>query len=291
MKNKKSVISQLKNNLNLSTNYKQIFKDFFMSEEFVNSYRGTITENEINKFVATRTINYEDACIYIYLKGLLEGFNYRGLINEVVIDEAQDYTILQYKLIRQIFKKSNFTILGDINQTINPYYKYNSLEELKDIFNDSLYLELTKTYRSSKEIIEYTNKILDLSFVSAIRRNNNRPVLFREENNNLKEILLKDIRQAKDDGFSVAIITKTDEEAEKLYKLLKDDEKELDVILSGTKKFNKKEIIIPAYIAKGLEFDETIIYTNKNNKYKKEERYLYYVACTRCQHQLIIYNQ
>ena len=44
-------------------------------------------------------------------------------------------------------------------------------------------------------------------------------------------------------------------------------------------------------MAKGLEFDETIVYTTKDNKYTEEEKYLYYVACTRAQHQLIIYNQ
>ena len=50
-------------------------------------------------------------------------------------------------------------------------------------------------------------------------------------------------------------------------------------------------IVIPSYVAKGLEFDSTIIYTDKLNAYRDKEKYLYYVACTRSQHQLIIYNQ
>ena len=89
-----------------------------------------------------------------YIKGLLEGFSYRGQIQEIVIDEAQDYNVLQYILLKKILKKSKFTILGDINQTINPYYQYKSLEDLKIIFNESVnYIELNKTYRSSPEII------------------------------------------------------------------------------------------------------------------------------------------
>ena len=289
--NKLKIISQLTRNLNLKINYKEIFKSFFTSEEFINSYDGPITESEIKKSVSEKDIKYEDACIFVYIKGLLEGFSYRGQIKEIVIDEAQDYNLLQYKLIRKIFKKSNFTILGDINQTVNPYYKYDSLEVLQDIFGDSIYLELSKTYRSSPEIIEHTNKILGLTHVSAIRRDNNRPVLFKEENNNLKELLMNDITDARKNNFTTAIITKTDEEAEKLYELLKDDIKDLNVILSSTKEFNKKMVILPSYIAKGLEFDETIVYTAKDNKYIEEEKYLYYVACTRAQHQLIIYNQ
>ena len=50
------------------------------------------------------------------------------------------------------------------------------------------------------------------------------------------------------------------------------------------------EVIIPSYTAKGLEFDSVIIYTEPSNYYRQSERYLYYVACTRCQHELYIYN-
>ncbi len=289
--NKKSILSKINRALNIKLNYKELFKEFFRSEYFINSYGTSIREEEIKKPVSGKKIKYEDACLFIYIKGLIEGFNYRGQIQEVVIDEAQDYNLLQYKLIRTIFKKSNFTILGDINQTVNPYYKYESLEELKNIFENSIFLELTKTYRSSPEIIEHTNKILGLTHVSAIRRDNNRLVLFREEEHNLKQLLLKDIKEAKENNFSIAVITKTDEEAEKIYDLLKDEIEDLSLLLSTTKVFKKKMIIIPSYIAKGLEFDETIVYTTRDNKYKQAEKYLYYVACTRAQHQLVIYNQ
>ena len=61
----------------------------------------------------------------------------------------------------------------------NPYYKYDSLEVLKDIFDSSKYLELNKTYRSTSKIIEYTNNILGLEHVSAIRNNNAKDVIIR----------------------------------------------------------------------------------------------------------------
>ena len=43
-------------------------------------------------------------------------------------------------------------------------------------------------------------------------------------------------------------------------------------------------------MAKGLEFDAVIVYINPNNRYNDNEKNLYYVACTRAQHELIIYN-
>lgn len=289
---KKSVIlSLLKKSLNIKLNYKELYKGFFNSQFFVENTTFNLTEKEIKDAVGKRNIKYEDACIVLYLKGLFEGFSYRGLIKEVVIDEAQDYSKLEYILIRKIFKKSNFTILGDINQTINPYYKYENLEELSKIFdNGTIYLELNKTYRSTPEIIEHTNKILNLKHVSAIRRENQRPVLFRDNILDLKTSLLKDINLLKKEHFSVAIITKDDSESEKVYELLKNDVKDIYILNSNTKNFNKKMVIIPSYIAKGLEFDSVIIYTEKENSYKQDEKYLYYVACTRAQHQLIIYN-
>lgn len=60
---------------------------------------------------------------------------------------------------------------------------------------------------------------------------------------------------------------------------------------NSSKKFNRKFIVVPVYMAKGLEFDSVIIYTNKDNKYTNDEKYLYYVAITRAQHKLIVYNQ
>ena len=194
-------------------------------------------------------------------------------------------------IIKSIFPTAGFTILGDVNQTINPYYKYESLKELEKIFNeDTKFIELTKTYRSSKEIIEYTNKILGLNYVTAIRKENHLPVLIKEEQN-LREDLNNDITKLKGNYKSIAIITKTDEEASKIYNLLTDTHHELSLLELNTEKFNRNLIVVPAYTAKGLEFDFVIIYTDKNNRYTKEEKYLYYVACTRCQHQLIVYNQ
>lgn len=289
--NHKKLVSELYKLLNKQRDFKTIYKNFYTSKYFENSYQKTLTDQEINSCVNKRDISYEDACLFIYMKGLLEGFSYRGMIKEIVIDEAQDYNKLQYQVIKNIFPNAGFTILGDVNQTINPYYKYESLRELEKIFkDDTKYLELTKTYRSSKEIIEYTNKILGLSYVTAIRKENNLPVLIRKETN-IKENLQTDINNLKKEYKSIAIITKTDEEAIKIHELLKDDNKDLSLLESDTEKFNRNLIVVPSYTAKGLEFDSVIIYTDKDNKYTKEEKYLYYVACTRCQHQLIVYNQ
>jgi len=280
----RSINKKILESMNIEKNYKKIYYNFYKSK----FCKIKLSDNEIRKFVNKNKINYEDAIIFSYIKGLLEGFNYNNMIKEIVVDEAQDYTLLQYKILSKIFKKSSFSILGDVNQTINPYYKYESLEQIKEVLDKTKYLELTKTYRSSKEIIEYTNKILNLTFVSAIRKDNNKPVLFRKENN-LKKQLLNDINYLKNEYKSVAIITKDDEDANEIYNLLKDDIN-IGKITINEEIFRKDLIVVPSYMAKGLEFDSVIVYNKINNIYKENEKYLYYVACTRAQHELIIYN-
>ena len=271
----RSIEKILKENLNIKLDLKAIFNNFFISKH--SKYKDKIDGNYLY---------YEDACIFLYLKSLLVGFNTNHVIKQVVIDEAQDYNKLQYLIIKKTFKTANYTILGDSNQTINPYYKYESLKELTNMFEGSKYITLTKTYRSTDKIIDYTNKILGLTLSVAIRNQKSNDIIFR--NNVKKEDFVKDITYLKDMSKSIAIITKDDKEAEEVYNMLKDD---FDIMLLGGYGHIKRDlVVVPSYTAKGLEFDSVIIYNDIDNKYTKEDKYLYYVACTRAQHNLIIYN-
>ena len=242
-------------------------------------------DKEIRKFNNSRTIGYDDALLFVYMKGILEGFPYERNIRQVVIDEAQDYSYLQYMIISRIFRNSNFTILGDVNQTINPYYKYDNLDVLAGLFKQSKCISLTKTYRSSPEIIEFTNKILGLNHVSAIRRGEKVPLIHRTDSDKL----LDDIKYLREKYKSVAVITRDNKTAEKLYEELKNI-LPISLLNSNMEEFNKELVILPAYLAKGLEFDSVIVYSDKKSKYAKDEKNLLYVACTRAQHELIVYS-
>ncbi len=271
---------------NFQNDYKTIMTEFFLSEYS----RIHLDEKAVKSFMSKEELAYEDALILAYIKGTLEGFLYEANIQQVVIDEAQDYNRLQYIIIRHIFQKADFTLLGDIHQNINPYYQYHSLEDLKNLFSgDTSYLELLKTYRSSPEIIDYTNKILNLHHVNAIRHETNKPVRIRKGVEDLTRSLLEDIETLQKQYKSVAVITKDLKEAMHLYELLKDSIS-ISLVDLHTKGFHKECIIIPAYLSKGLEFDSVIVYNNRDNSYRKNERNLLYVACTRCQQELYIYN-
>lgn len=271
-------------NINITIKMKDIYKSFFDSQEFLNNYKGYFNRNENIKNLNKKVLNYEDSTLFIYLKFLLSNIPYRVSTKLVVIDEAQDYTLLQYKIIKLLFRNTDFTILGDVNQTINPFYKYDNLNILEDVFDgESKYVELNKTYRSSPEIIEYSNKILGLKYFSAVRRNNNIPVKVYDKVD--YKLLIDKINNLRSKYNSVALVTKSIEEAQIIYDNIKSNISDINIVDIDTDKFNKNFLIIPAYASKGLEFDSVIIINNFD-----KDKYLYYVAVTRSQHELIIFN-
>lgn len=269
-------------NGNFEKDFKELYMHFFSSD----FCKIRMNDKELREFKNSRVIRYEDALLFAYMKGILEGFGYERDIRQVVIDEAQDYSYLQYLIISKIFRNSNFTILGDVNQTINPYYKYESLEVLSNLFKQSKCISLTKTYRSSPEIIEFTNKILGLEHVCAIRKTESVPLIHRTDSS----MLLDDINYLKDKYKSVAVITRDSNTASRLYENLKDSIG-ISLLNSQTEEFNKELVVLPAYLAKGLEFDSVIVYSDEVSKYLKDEKNLLYVACTRAQHELIVYSK
>lgn len=278
----KKIARELYDRLSISLDLVMIYINFFTSR--FSKIKRDISYIKSNK----KMLNYDDACLYVYMKCRLYGYNYNTYIKEIVIDEAQDYSLGQLKLISKIFRNASYTILGDINQTINPYYKYESLADICKILPDSKYIELSKTYRSSQEIVEFSNQVLKLNHVSAIRRSENIPVIMRDDRN-IEKQLREDVTECEKYGKSMAIITKNQEECDYIYEMLKD--MGISKVDDSKKTFNRKFKVIPVYMAKGLEFDSVIIYTDKNNKYTEDEKYLYYVAITRAQHKLIVYNQ
>lgn len=279
----KAIENKLVKLLNIGSNLKKIYIDFYLSD--FSKYQPTLKEMQ---YLKKKKLGYSDAIVYAYLNGLLNGFETKK-IKQIVIDEAQDYTKLQFLLIKKVFSRSSFTILGDVNQNINPFYTYHSLNELKNIFDDVNYLELLKTYRSSPEIIDYSSKILKINNIHSVRESGNINVANKTISDNDFEDLYNDILEYKKKYTKYAIICKTSDECKVIYEKI-NDKITAKLIIDGKESFKNGLTILPVYLAKGLEFDAVIVYTDENNKFKDNEKNLYYVACTRAQHELIVYN-
>ena len=123
----KQIRKWLKERLNISIDMKEIYKGFFRSNEFKKVYDKELPDSYINK-LDSKDISYEDACLFVYMKSLLTFLGYDYMIEQTIIDEAQDYNVLQYILLKKILRKS--IISKDIiNATVflfipSPYQLY-----------------------------------------------------------------------------------------------------------------------------------------------------------------------
>ncbi|MCX0385785.1 AAA family ATPase [Clostridium perfringens] len=232
------------------------------------------------------TIN--DLAPILYLAIKLEGKKATKDYRHVVIDEAQDYSPLQFKVVRELTGTKYFTVVGDVNQRLIKYSDLAPMMELGKIFDDvnpEIY-NLNKSYRSTYEIMEYANKYLDEDRIIPIVRHG-KPVEEIEFHNNeeLSESIIESLKEFSNEGLeSIAIITRDKEELEKVYNLISnkvhlvkfDNE---DVLYKGG------NVIIPSYFAKGLEFDGVIIVDNGSSKDENEDL-IKYIMSTRALHRL-----
>ena len=126
-----------------------------------------------------------------------------------------------------------------------------------------------------------------------MRKNNAIPVTIRSVPKQQAVIqIMQDIEQMRENGIKrIAIITKNNAETIELYDRLKDQLDDINIIQQNAKTGIGNLVILPSYISKGLEFDGVISYTDDNNEYQEKDKYLFYVVCTRAQHNLTVYNQ
>lgn len=243
--------------------------------------------------LAKRLIAYEDAAPFLYLQDKIEGQQTNMMIRHVLIDEAQDYSPFQLIVLQQLFPKARMTILGDGHQTIHPHTFDNP-----SLLDPQLYGEqaekmiLTKSYRSTKQIIQLTANILnDGSEVEAFNRNGPEPSITIVPNElDLTEQIIQNINNLSTKFETIAVICKTAAECSAVYEQLS-NQVDIQLINHNTKQFKKGILLLPAYMAKGIEFDAVLIYNASAANYSREnERNYFYTACTRAMHELHIYS-
>ncbi len=286
----KTIREKIKTIVNFDLDVKKMYEDIISSDQFKEC--AGLKENA--GFKVGKQLKYDDLLPLMYIYFEMNGYPKSNSIRHIIIDEAQDYSLLQFYMLKKIFYTASFTVLGDIHQTINPYYIYNNLNDINSIFeNKGKYIELNKTYRSSQEIIEFTNQILGLDNACSVRKNNAIPVTLRSvPKEQAVNQIMQDIEIMRENGIKrIAIITKNNTETLELYDKLKDQLDDINIIQQNAKAGIGNMVILPSYISKGLEFDGVIAYTDEDHEYQEKDKYLFYVVCTRAQHNLTVYNQ
>jgi DNA helicase II / ATP-dependent DNA helicase PcrA len=238
---------------------------------------------------------YEDQLALFYLQGSLEGFPAQNNIRHLIIDEAQDYTILQYEIFKRLFPQGAWTVLGDPDQSVHPFLRLGNLETVARILETtSLLVRLGKSYRSTREIFAFCRAILanEGELINPVNRPGMKPIVVQALGPEaMLECIARDLKRLAGEGYhSIAIIGKTAAACTAIHEKLK-SRLDIALISNDDEMFRRGLTIIPVYLAKGLEFDVVFIYDAGTENYHRDfDRNLLYTACTRALHRLNLYT-
>lgn len=279
--------------------YKQLFADptrikLWMEgetpKEWENICRLTV------KMLDEGKLFYEDATPFLFLKDLIQGFQTNVSIKHVLVDEAQDYSPFQFEYLKCLFPSARMTVLGDFNQAIFAHASETTdFHTLTSLYgpDETDVITLTRSYRSTRQIVEFTRGLVpDGERITAFERDGDKPVLTRvSDQAELHRCIASKVSELRNQGYNtIAIICKSAAESTTAYDALSNVE-EIKLVTSDSLEYEQGIVVIPAYLAKGIEFDAVIIYNASAQVYGNESlRRLFYTACTRAMHHLQLYS-
>ncbi|MFP4014608.1 MAG: HelD family protein [Chitinispirillaceae bacterium] len=237
-------------------------------------------------------LEFSDVFPLVYLKLKLEGSadcSYRSA-KHLVVDEMQDYTPVQYAVVSELFRCKK-TILGDANQSVNPYSS-STFEEIRKVFSDADCFKLNKSYRSSYEITSFAQKIQRNEELEPVERHGEEPVVkvVNSESEQIEQILSVLEKAEHHSHSSIGIVCKTQLMAEELFNELRPHLPSICLLTPDSTTFQKGIVITTAHMSKGLEFDQVIVPSACSHNYSTEiDRSMLYIACTRALHSLRVF--
>ena len=251
----------------------QVYKDFFKWTNNPGMF----------KMRKGHTLEYSDLAPLAYLHLALEGNgNQPFRVKHLLIDEMQDYSPIQYKVIQKLFPCRK-TVLGDAGQSVNPYGS-STAETIQKSLTASEIMKLCKSYRSTFEITDFAQKIHPNAELEPVARHGEKPQIlqFGSAVEELSGIMGLISTYRKSGYKSLGIICKTEQQARKMADMLKSYANDISFLSSQSSAFVQGIVITSAHMAKGLEFDEVIIPQTDERNYRSEiDKSMLYVAVTR----------
>ena len=266
-------------NMFAGNNDLQTYKDFFE----------WIGKPDLFKMRKNRLLEYADLAPLAYLHIALNGNNTQFYVKHLLIDEMQDYSPIQYKVIQKLYPCRK-TILGDTSQSVNPYGS-STADMIQKAFATGEIMKLCKSYRSTFEITSFAQKIQPNNELEPIMRHGEHPKIlpFKNTEEEIQGIadLVNSFRNSH--YTSLGIICKTESQAKKLVQKLQIYANDISLLSNQSSAYVRGIIITSAHMAKGLEFDEVIIpQTDDKNYHSNIDKSMLYVATTRAMHKLTL---
>ncbi|QHT60788.1 ATP-binding domain-containing protein [Paenibacillus lycopersici] len=237
----------------------------------------------------------EDLAPLVYIHVRLNGFD-GSPYDHVVIDEAQDYSPFQLEALKQCQRQPSMTVLGDLQQGIHGYAGIHSWTELTALFPeaDTGYYELDRSYRSTMEIIDFANRVLGgmgdgvKPAVPVFRSGEAVDVVRMGSDEQRLHDVVQTVRDWQQSGHyrTIAVLGRNIRSCEAIARALADAGIEAALVQSKQEAYGGGLTVVPAYLAKGLEFDAVLVADADDGSFGGNDAKLLYVACTRALHKL-----
>lgn len=266
-----------------------LYQDF-LQKQAEKGYRGDLPTEEFDVY---------DLAALAYLYKRVKETEVISEAHHVVIDEAQDFGMMAYNVLKFCMKDCTYTVMGDVSQNIHFGYGLNDWEELKELLlsgqRDSFGL-LKKSYRNTVEISEFATNILHHGQFSIypvepiIRHGGSVAVKKTADRKSLIREAVKVCRgwQGKNFG-TIGVICRNKESAaltaRELGEFIPVRESDLEKAV-----FESGIMVLPVEYTKGLEFDAVLILDPTREEYPADDGHakLLYVAATRALHELCV---
>lgn len=303
-------------NLELTKNIDKILKDYFpyfqlktlsLYQMFILNSRKYLLDNQCNlerlekdtlDSIKKKTLGYEDLPALIYLHLKFNGYKGYDQYIHVVVDEAQDYGLFHFLVLKELFKNSTFSIFGDLAQSIYSYQSIHCWEDVQHhVFDEKIeILKLEKSYRTTIEIMDAANLIskwFGFGDAKAVLRHGSQVLIHQVSEKEVANYIRKKVDKFLEQGFkSIAVICRDEAEVNRLSKILAKSDISYHTISSKNTKYDGGICLVSSYLAKGLEFDAVIILDVEKYDVNSElDMKLLYVAMTRALHELYITYQ
>lgn len=251
---------------------------------------------QTSSYLKKKTVKLEDLAPLVLIHTLFYGMDGNHFFDHIVIDEAQDFSPFQLELLKQFNRNGSFTILGDLAQSIHTYQGVSSWDGFLDRFEPehSGYFVLERSYRSTMEIIQFANEILNRSpehFVPAVpvfRSGDKVKRVQASKADKLDQLAAIIARIQSGTANTVAVIGRTGAECEAIHQDMAARGLDAHLIRAEEQSYGGGLSVLPVYLAKGLEFDAVVLVDTDEYHYPLTalEAKLLYVGCTRALHEL-----
>lgn len=284
--------------LNPLAEYRRLFKGnwLFARSKNKNAFpkEWQAIQRQTLSFLNSGVLAYEDIPAFVYFQGALQGFPVNRDVKHLIIDEAQDYTKIQYKILASSFPNATWTVVGDPAQAVHPFLNTANFIDMSEIIGieRSIAFRLTRSYRSTKQIQAFCQAILSNGAeVDCVDRSGTVPALTKFETvQEFVPTLVRTIQNIIKQGWrSIGIICKNIHQSKKVFLELK-EYVDLHLVIDEEDAFHQGIVVIPSYLAKGLEFDAVlVINADAINFSSEKERHILYTICTRALHHLSLF--